>query len=54
MAAVAMAMHAIANINAPKPAALTTGPSSHTASELMPNDTVSRMPATRERMRSST
>jgi len=34
--------------------ALTTGPSSHTASELMPMDIVSRAPATRERMRSST
>ncbi len=38
----------------PKPAAFTTGPSAHTARELMPTDTVSRMPATRERMRSST
>ena len=44
----------ITSISVLKPPALTTGPSSQTASELMPIDTVSRMPATRERMRSST
>ena len=37
-----------------KPRAFTTGPSSHTASALMPNAIARRMPATRERMRSST
>ena len=37
-----------------KPIVFTIGPSSHTASELIPNATVSRMPATRERSRSST
>ena len=37
-----------------KPAALTIGPSSQTAIELTPNATVSRIPDTRERMRSST
>ncbi len=54
MAVVHSAMQAIASSSVLKPPALTTGPSSHTASELMPIDTVSRMPATRERMRSST
>ncbi len=37
-----------------KPAAFTVGPSRYTASELTPNDTASRVPATRERIRSST
>ncbi|CFL93627.1 Uncharacterised protein [Bordetella pertussis] len=54
MVAVQAAMTAMPANRLPKPACLTTGPSSHTASELTPNDTVSRMPATRERLRSST
>jgi len=48
------AIAAIAISNVPKPATLTTGPSSHTASELTPNETVRRIPEIRERMRSST
>src|SRR5262249_16745221 len=45
---------AITRSSVAKPAVLTTGPSNHTAAELTPKDTVSRMPLTRERIRSST
>src|SRR5215468_4138374 len=48
------AMPAVTVSSAPKPAAFTVGPSTYTASELTPNDTARRMPATRERIRSST
>ena len=47
-------MPAITRNRLPKPLALTNGPSAHTASELKPSDSVSRRPATRERMLSST
>src|SRR6266571_3215891 len=45
---------AITESSVVNPAALTVGPSRYTASELTPNDTASRIPDTRERMRSST
>ena len=48
------AIAAIDHSSTPKPAALTTGPSSQTAAELTPNETKRRMPLTRERIRSST
>ena len=48
------AIAAITTSNVRKPAALTTGPSAHTASELTPKATASRIPDTRERIRSST
>src|SRR6185295_15382574 len=48
------AMTARLDRSAEKPAVLTMGPSRYTASELTPNDTASRLPATRERMWSST
>ena len=47
-------MPAIDHRSVLKPAALTTGPSAHTAVELTPKDTKRRMPLTRERRRSST
>ena len=51
---VTTAMPAISSSKVPKPAALTSGPSSQTAAELTLNETARRMPLTRDRMRSST
>ena len=47
-------MPAMARSSVAKPDAFTAGPSTYTAIELTPKDTASRMPATRERIRSST
>src|SRR6266511_712299 len=52
--AVSVEIAAITSRSVVNPDAFTAGPSRYTASELTPNDTVSRMPATRERSRSST
>ena len=48
------AMAAMASSRLENPAALTIGPKAYTARELMPKETASRMPVTRERMASST
>ena len=53
-AAVQAAMPAMTNSRFANPATFTTGPSMYTASELMPKDTASRIPLTRERIESST
>src|SRR3546814_14540910 len=54
MAIVQIEMPAIIRNKLEKLEALTIGPSNHTANELTPNDTARRMPATRERILSST
>jgi len=54
MIAVHSAAPAITANNTAKPPAFTSGPNSHTAIELIPKEMARRMPATRERNRSST
>ena len=49
-----VAIPAMIHSSVANPTLFTMGPSYHTAAELKPNATVSRMPATRERSRSST
>ena len=53
MARLTTAMPDITSHNCVNPAALTAGPSTATASELMPKETAMRVPLTRERNESS-